>query len=573
MTANRSRNKSPNKSLNKPQGWAARLAAKRAQLTAHRAALPPPSNPLWEETQLVMAVSILFAAASLVYCGRHSLLLLYGDAVAHLCIARRVFDSLNPGFTQLGSVWLPLPHILMLPFVQRTKWWQSGVAGSLPSMASYVAACAGIYRLARRWMTTAVAALVFLALALNPGLLYMSVTAMTEPLFLALMVWSVVHLTAFEASLRKADDKAARAALWKMTAILIAAVFTRYDGWILGTLAWLMAAYWILRHRWWRNAANAQVFVACTLLLAAAPLSWLWYNGRMFGDPLDFLRGPYSAQAIAARTTRPGVLPYPGWHHLWWAFLYYVKSAKLGAAPMHCGLWLMVMAAAGTIYALVKYRSRAVPAVLLFWMPIPFYAWSVAYGSVPIFFPAWFPHSYYNTRYGMELLPAFALFPAFALQAAIRKRPEWMRGFVAFAVVLIVAGNYFLMRATPLVLQEARANSATRIPFETALAQKLVLLPPGATILMDTSAHVGALQQIGMPLRQTINDGDYDRWQAALKNPGSAADFVVAMDGDAVAKAVQQHPQHLHSLFVICSTGQPCARIYQSDEHASNGAE
>lgn len=541
---------------------------RRARVTRETA---PVTNPLREETQLVMAVATLLVTASLVYCGRHSMLLLYGDAVAHLSIARRVFDSLNPGFSQLGSVWLPLPHILMLPFVQRTTWWQSGVAGSIPSMVSYVAACAGIYRLAHRRMRPAVAGLAFLALALNPGLLYMSVTAMTEPLFLALMVWSAVHLTAFESAVRRVDDKAARAALWKLTAVLIAAVFTRYDGWILGTLAWLMAAYWIVRHRWWRQAANARVFAACTLLLAAAPLSWLGYNWRMFGDPLNFLRGPYSARAIAARTTKPGVLPYPGWHHLWWAFLYYVKSAKLGAAPLHCRRWLALMAAAGTAYALVRYRSRAVPAVVLFWMPIPFYAYSVAYGSVPIFFPAWFPHSFYNTRYGMELLPAFALFPAYIVQAGIRKWPQWMRVFVGFAAVLIVAGNFFLLRATPLVLQEARANSATRIPFETALAAKLVLLPPTATVLMYTSAHVGALEQIGMPLRRTINEGDYDRWQNALKDPAAAANFVVALDGDPVAAAVRKHPEHLELLSLICSTGQPCARIYRSTMHGTGG--
>lgn len=542
-----------------------------SRLAARREALPQPANPLREETQLAMAVATLLATASLVYCGGHGLLLLYGDAVAHLAIARRVFDSLNPGFSQLGSVWLPLPHILMLPFVQRTIWWQSGVAGSIPSMVSYVAACAGIYRLARRSMRTALAALVFLAFALNPGLLYMSVTAMTEPLYLALMVWAVVHLTGFESALRRGDDKAARAALWKMTAVLIAAVFTRYDGWILGTLAWLMAAYWTLRHRWWRQAANARVFVVCTLLLAAAPLSWLGYNWRMFGDPLDFLRGPYSAKAIFERTTKPGRLPYPGWHNVWWAFLYYVKSAKLGAAPRYCGRWLAGVAAAGTAYALARYRSRAVPAVLLLWLPIAFYAYAVAYGSVPIFFPAWFPHSYYNTRYGMELLPALALFPAFALQAAVRKWPQWTRWFIGGAAVLIVAGNFFLLRATPLVLQEAKANAATRVPFENALGAKLILLPPDATVLMDISAHVGALQQIGMPLKRTINDGDYERWHAGLKDPAAAADYVVAFDGGPVAKAVRNHPQNLQIVSVICSTGQPCARIYRSTLHVPEG--
>ncbi len=535
--------------------------------SSRQTALEPATNPLREESQLVLAVATLLATASLVFCGRHNLLLLYGDAVAHLHIARRVLDSLNPGLRQLGSVWLPLPHLLILPFVQRTSWWQSGVAGSLPSMASYVLACAGLYRLARRWMRPLLAGLVFAAFALNPGLLYMSVTAMTEPLFLALMVWSVVHLTAFESAVRRANSKVARAALWKLTVVLIAAVFTRYDGWVLGTLAWLMVLYWTLRHRWWRDATNARVFSICTALLAAAPLIWLGYNWHIYGDPLDFLRGPYSALAIAERTTKPGSLPYPGWHHLWWAFLYYVKSAKMGAAPLRCGRWLLAMAAAGTAYALWHYRSRAVPAALLFWMPIPFYAYSVAYGSVPIFLPVWFPHSFYNTRYGMELLPAFALFPVFAVRAAMQKFPRWSRAIMAFALVLIVASNIFLLRKTPLVLQEAKVNSATRISFERALAAKLVLFPSQSTLLMYTSAHVGALQQIGFPLRQTINEGDYKLWDSALNNPASAADFIVALDGDPVAEAVRKHPQDLNLLFVICSTGQPCARIYHSLKH------
>jgi hypothetical protein len=517
-----------------------------------------------EETGLVSTVAVLLTAASFAFCARRGYLLLYGDAVAHLHIARRIFDSRNPGFSQLGSVWLPLPHLLLLPFVQRADWWQSGLAGAIPSMASYVMACAGIYRLARRWMRPLLALLVFAALALNPGLLYMSVTAMTEPLFLALMIWSVVHLTAFESALRETDAPAARSALIKLTLVLISAVFTRYDGWILGTLAWLAVAYWTLRRGWWKESANAGVFIVCTLGLLAAPLTWLGYNWRMYGDSLDFLRGPYSAAAIARRTTKPGSLPYPGWHHLSWAFLYYVKSAKMGAAPLRCGRWLLLMAAAGTAYALVRYRSRAVPAAMLFWMPIPFYAYSVAYGSVPIFLPVWFPNSYYNTRYGMELLPAFALFPAFAVLAAIKERPQWTRPILGFAFALIIASNAFLLHATPLVFQEAKANAATRIPFEQALATKLIVLPPQATLLMYTSAHIGALQQIGFPLRRTINEGDYNLWRQALEDPAAAADFIVAMEGDPVAEAVRKHPQDLELMFVICSTGQPCARLYRS---------
>jgi hypothetical protein len=527
-----------------------------------------PKITLREESKFVMAAAVLLVTGSLVYCARQNLLLLYGDAVAHLHIARRVFDSLNPGFRQLGSVWLPLPHLLMLPLVQRADWWQSGLAGAIPSMASYVLACVGIYTLARQWMRPLFAIVVFFAFALNPGLLYMSVTAMTEPLFLALMIWSAVHLTAFESALRKSDSLAARVALLKLTVVLVAAVFTRYDGWVLGTLAWLLTAYWTARSGWWRERANGQVFILCTLLLLAAPLGWLAYNWRIYGDPFDFLRGPYSAVAIARRTTKPGASPYPGWHNPWVALLYYVKSAKMGAAPRYCGRWLFLMAVAGTAYSIRNFRAGAMSVAILLWMPVPFYAYSVAYGSVPIFLPAWFPHSFYNTRYGMEMLPAFALFPAFAMLAIQKRRPQWVRGAVAFALLLIAATSAFLMHATPLVLQEAKANSATRIPFEQALASRLMLLPPQSTLMMYTSAHIGALQQIAFPLRQTVNEGDYQVWTGALADPAKAADFIVALDGDPVAAAVKQHPQNLQLLFLICSTGQPCARIYRSTERA-----
>ena len=117
----------------------------------------------------------------------------YGDAVAHLHIARRVFDSRTPRLSQLGSVWLPLPHILLIPFVQNYQWWATGLAGVIPSSLAYLASCAGIYRLARRWLNPAAAALALAFFALNPNLLYLQTTAMTEPLFFAnsfgLMIW------------------------------------------------------------------------------------------------------------------------------------------------------------------------------------------------------------------------------------------------------------------------------------------------------------------------------------------------------------------------------------------------
>ena len=83
------------------------------------------------------------------YYFQHGDLLLYGDAVAHINIARRVFDSRTPGLLQLGTVWLPLPHLLMIPFLISDAVWQTGVGGSIPSMIAYVLGAAGIFRLVR----------------------------------------------------------------------------------------------------------------------------------------------------------------------------------------------------------------------------------------------------------------------------------------------------------------------------------------------------------------------------------------------------------------------------------------
>src|SRR5580692_8894493 len=96
-------------------------------------------------TMLLAAVSV---AALLFYYAKQELLL-YGDAVAHLNIARRVVDNRHPieSYGQLGTVWLPLQHIAMLPFVWVNTLWQSGIAGAIPGMLAFVLGTLGIYRL------------------------------------------------------------------------------------------------------------------------------------------------------------------------------------------------------------------------------------------------------------------------------------------------------------------------------------------------------------------------------------------------------------------------------------------
>ncbi len=204
----------------------------------------------------------------------------------------------------------------------------------------------------------------------------------------------------------------------------------------------------------------------------------------------------------------------------------------------------------------------------LLWIPLPFYIYSISYGSIPIFIPPLFPHSYYNSRYGMEMLPAFAIFACVALgwlqQRWAASQPLLVRLMPPVALLLIAINAVAMMYRVPLVLKEAMVNSTTRIAFEQAIANELKTFPSGVPILMYNSDHVGALQRAGIPLKQTLSETDYDSWKAALADPAKHAAYVVAIAGDPVSAAVAAHPQGLTELVVLCTTGQSCARVYRS---------
>jgi hypothetical protein len=546
---------------------AARAATSEAQQQA---------RSLRHEAVFAGMVAAFLSVLAFGYCFPRNMLLLYGDAVAHLAIARRLLDSLNPGIRQIGSVWLPFPHLLMMPFAARMVWWQNGVAGAIPSMACYILSVAGLWRLSRFWLRPAGAVVATLFFALNPGLLYMQTTAMNEPLFLCQMIWSALFLTAYLRALALKKDYAAgqsRLAARALTAcglVLVTAIYTRYDGWIFATFIWLIAAGALWRARAGRSAVGG-AFVLFTGMLVTAPVLWFAWNARQYGDWLDFMRGPYSAKAVDARTTPPGSPHYPGWHSMHVALLYFLKAAELGVAPARCTDLLLVLALAGLGLALWKWRGRSILPVLLLWMPVPFYAYSVAWGSVPIFIPLWRPHSFYNTRYGMEMLPAFALslgfLVAWLIGRAERRWPRHAPLLLLASILLIIVDASALLRSTPLVLGEAIANARTRVPFEAAYARALNQLPPHGTLLVWTADHVGAFQRAGIPLRRTINESDYYQWKPALQHPAQAAPFVIASDHDAVAQAIAAHPQGLTLLDIVCSTGQPCVRFYRSDQY------
>lgn len=86
----------------------------------------------------VAALATIAALAAWWFSNHHDLAQLYADARSHLSIARRITDGAHSGFTQIGTVWLPLPHLVTAPFAAINSWWHSGFAAVPVNVACLV---------------------------------------------------------------------------------------------------------------------------------------------------------------------------------------------------------------------------------------------------------------------------------------------------------------------------------------------------------------------------------------------------------------------------------------------------
>jgi hypothetical protein len=538
------------------------------------------------EARFTLVLGIL-AIIALFYYYVHQQLLLYGDAVAHLNIARRVVDNRHPlaSYGQLGTVWLPLQHIVMLPFVWSTTLWQSGIAGAIPGMVAFVLGTLGIFRLVRARASQSAAYLAAAVYALNPNLLYMQVTAMNEPIFLAFFLWSLVYLDEFlravfppaPGSQVSPAQLSPQRALEYCGITMAGGAFTRYDGWFSATvlgviLTWAFVLYLRRTADSQLRRATAKSFIEVLLLNALVPVHWLIYTYVISGRALDFINGPYSAKAIALRTTAQGAAPYPGQHHLFTAALYFLKAAQLNVGGPVWGEVLVALAGIGTGLAIWHFRRQGV--LLLLWLPLAFYSLSLAYGSVPIYIPVWYPFSYYNVRYGLELLPVFAVFIAVLAEYVAQEISGKALRIAAWCgVAAVVAGSYISVYAdVPITLREAKVNSRSRMGLEQGLANVMAQIPPSATLLMYEAEHAGALRLAGIPLRHVISEAEHPDWEWALLDPAGNADYVIACQGDAVWAALAGRHAQFTELLSISTPGEARCTVYRT-KHADAAAK
>jgi len=475
---------------------------------------------------VAIALATVSALAILFFWQRGELLW-YGDATAHLNIARRIVDSRSPGYEQIGSVWLPVPHLLMLPFVGVNSWWTSGLAGAFPSALCFVTAGCFLFAAVRRLTDTAPALMAVAIFALNPNLLYLQATPMSEAVlfagFLGLF-WGLVHY--------------AQTGSW--LGLLVAAfaagltTLTRYEGWFLLPFA-AATVFW--------SQKRFAPFATFCLIAGAAPIYWLLHNAIFFGDPLEFYRGLYSAKGIYQTALNQGMARYPGDGDWLKAGEYFFAAARMNAN------WMVIaLGAVGLVAALAK---------RLWWLfflaltPL-FYVISMHGSGTPIFIPDRWPHSYYNARYGLAALPLSAGAAA-AFVAAWPRGAQWPLMWVLTFCSLVP----WLAYPRPqnwVSWKEAQVNSVDRRAWTYPAAEYLRQhYRRGDGILASFGDQTGIFTAAGIPLKEVLHDGNGPAWFAAIARPDLFLHetWVVVREGDRAGEAIRKLAPVRHPRYVL----------------------
>ncbi|HEX7360545.1 MAG TPA: hypothetical protein VF283_08635 [Bryobacteraceae bacterium] len=488
----------------------------------------------------VCAALCILAALAAWFCFRHGYILYWGDAQAHLNISRSILDSRTPGYDQIGTVWLPILHVVCLPFVTNDWLWSTGLAGTIPVAICFVIAGMCFYFAAKTAYANSAAALVAVAVfALNPNILYLASIPMTEVVFFAGLGAALLAMLRFQATQNRRWIVLGIAASWWMS-------LTRYDGWFLIPFLAVSFAFFARRHR-------IAVFVIFGALASLAPLYWIAHNWWESGNALYFYNGPYSAKAIQGNHW------YPGDRDWLLALLYY------GAASRLCSGWpLIVLGCAGL--ALAIWKRRAFGACFLLLTPA-FYVWSMhSSGGTPIHVPQLWPHSYYNTRYGTAIVAA----AAFAAGAIVTLIPRGWRKFAVF--IPIVAVLPWLLHPSPqnwICWKESQVNSVARRAWIDQAAWFFeAYYHQGEGIIAPFGDVTGVFCRARIPISETLHEGNIG-WLPTISRPDLEHGelWAVAQKGDRLSRALARYPRVYVPIKQIRVKGAPTLIIYRRSDN------
>jgi len=514
-------------------------------LRVHESVKRSAQQPMYKDPWLI-ALCIIACVASVVslcYFFQNDQILVYKDAYSHLLLARRLIDSATPGFAQLGGVWLPLPHLLMQPFIWNDYLWHSGLAGSFVSMLCYLVTSVYLFLAARRITKDSRASFVgALLFVFNPNILYLQATPMSELVLIVTMTMACYHFLAWSQ-----DDSTHHLILAALGTLL--ATLARYDGWFLFP-AFLVAIVIIgLMKRQSRVEIEGKL-LAFGILGGLGIVLWCLWCAMIFGDPLYFQRGPFSSQADQDFLRQVHILST--YHNLWQStYTYLLASIE--------NVGLVTSALAFLAFLVFIARRRFTPDIvagLAITIPIVFYIVSLYTGQAAIFLSP--INRIYNARYGVEAVIPAAFFVATLAgrlpSAAQRPLPhrsstgQAMRhpvlaigsGFVQLLFVGAITAQSVLMTSGGIISLLDGQYGADCAPHSNVVAY-LAQHYTGGRILEDffTSRKAG-VDFTNIDFANIIYEGSGPLWKQALKNPASLVDWVIVNPRDQDDVVAQQ---------------------------------
>ena len=256
----------------------------------------------------------------------------YGDSISHLVRARELVDSINPGlFEQLGNVWLPLPHLLLLPFTLIDPLFRTGFAGTALSLPCLAITSVFFYKIIKSqlnvWYIAIVGALLY---ATNPNVLYLGITPMTEAPFMLFFVGGAYYFLKWTSrSLNNSsysshvscnsrgftaidpkqigDSTSAKSSCVYINLVICSifislATLCRYEGWVLPLFLVTFVVVSLIRKQ---NRIHDRNYKIGTILVSALSFTgialWLIWNAYTYNDPLEFANATHfsATQAMA----------------------------------------------------------------------------------------------------------------------------------------------------------------------------------------------------------------------------------------------------------------------------------
>lgn len=478
---------------------------------------------------LVALVSAIVGVAAASHYFALDLTLSHYDAKAHLVVARRVADSLTPGWKQFGGVWLPLPHVLNALPVQVDHWYRTGLSGVALSVLSFsVAATCLAFATWRLSGSRAAAAAAWVVFAADPNVLYLQSTPMTEPLLFALLAGSLVSVVAWVVD-------PGRDTAWRPGLVLALASLTRYEAWPV-TAALLAAACVILVRGGrgtpdaWRDAVRRVSRVAAWPVAAAL----LFLVNSRVSTGAWFVTGGFFVPENEAHGRPFSALWQVGW----------------GAVQL-MGPWTTGAGALGLLVALwwwrrppATHRSRAWLALALAGTAaLPFYAFVQGHP--------------FRIRYMVALVLVTAVGTGFLVAV-------WPRRWLRLAAAALIAGLALVetppLDATAPMVREAqwdRPNISARAAVTACLAREFVRPRDKILVSMGSLAHyMQEMTVAGFRLDDFVHEGTDDVWPDALDDPRRHVQWMLfeeqAEGGDVLTQRRERFPEFVQGFARVC---------------------